>query len=535
MRYLISYDNALNAYDVHNVILVDSLPPEVEYISCSAGGTYDDFGHTVTWEIGTLVPGHEGQATVRVSVDDLAPVGTLIRNRVEIEAEETPTTQATDAITVCTDLIPIDLVKNEWIDSTCAVAGDTITYEISYENLNFAGLNGVVVTDYLPQETDFASSSPGGTYEPSTHTVTWEIGSLAGHESGSVGILATVNSGAVPGATIINRCEAVSDETPVVACQAVTPICPPYDYAPLNLAKTDGRDGVCVNPGGGMTYVISYDNNGNPEEVHDVVLVDNLSSRVTFLSATDGGVYSAIGHKVTWDLGTLPGASGGSVEAAVRVKDSTPPGVWINNTCQIVSTETGLTQTTLATKVCEPAGPVLFKVAVHVEAHDDRRTCSSNMPVLETCADIKYTSEAQVYSVDAFPVFFDLVEYQGVEYALSWCDSGTCYDAVFTSCSDFSIGDIEHSGDGIAQAWTSCHPGPCAVPGWAWIYADGPTTICVVGHPETWSVHLLDCASRMGNPEGSYCAGICGDLGDDPCATTDQRPTTWGDIKAIFK
>jgi hypothetical protein len=126
------------------------------------------------------------------------------------------------------------------------------------------------------------------------------------------------------------------------------------------------------------------------------------------------------------------------------------------------------------------------------------------------------------------------VEYQGVEYGLAWCDSGPCEGALFTSCSDLTIGDIVQSGDGISQAWFSCRSGP-AVPGWAWIYATGPSLVCLVPHPISYSLSVLGCSENLGTPMCTFCAGVYGKIGDDPCAPTNIQPTTWGGIKAIFR
>ena len=77
------------------------------------------------------------------------------------------------------------------------------------------------------------------------------------------------------------------------------------------------------------------------------------------------------------------------------------------------------------------------------------------MPEIAACEDIVTTSEA--WNVDVFPVFYDIEEYMGVEYGLFW-DPAAAYAVAFTSCSDFTIGDIAQPMDGISQTWTSCQP-----------------------------------------------------------------------------
>jgi uncharacterized repeat protein (TIGR01451 family) len=526
--YTLAYDNASNTYDAHGVVLTDFLPDRVEYVSSSGGGVYDEFGHEVVWDLGTLTSGGAGQAEVAVRVDDAVPGGAEMCNHAEITCSETPTTEVTDCIHACADLMSIYLSKIGLTEAPCADRGDTITYEIDYENPNAAELEGVFLTDYLPNETEFVGASSGGVYQSSDHTVAWQIGSLAAGQAGALEIVTLVKPDAIPGTTITNRCEATADGTLPSSAEAATDLCP---LAPLNLAKTDGRDGQCVSRGTRMTYVITYDNLANSEHVDAVVLTDYLSSRLDFRSATGGGVYEAAGHKVVWDIGILPAGASDTVRLAVEVRYTASPGSNISNRCEIAGTGTGVTEATSSVMVCEP-GDFQFKVAVHVMEHDAHRTCASGLPAITACRDINTTLEA--YSLDAFPVFFDMTEYLGLEYGLAWCDSGPCEDALFTSCSDLAIGDIEQSGDGISQTWFSCQSGP-AVPGWAWIYASGPSLVCTVPHPVSFSLSVLGCSEDLGTPMCNFCAGVYGEIGDDPCQPTSVQPTSWGAIKAMFR
>jgi hypothetical protein len=169
-----------------------------------------------------------------------------------------------------------------------------------------------------------------------------------------------------------------------------------------------------------------------------------------------------------------------------------------------------------------------FKVAIHVEPHTSR-TCTKSFPVIAGCGDIR-TTEASI-DVDAFPVYFDLTEYQGAEYGMAWQGMYSC---AFTGCSDLSIGGIEWPGDGVSHAWTTCQMGPVAVPGWGWIYDYG--MVSVVPHPETCEISYGDCGGIIvAGPRCNFVAGIGGWFGDDPCEPTATKPASWGSIKAMFK
>lgn len=76
------------------------------------------------------------------------------------------------------------------VDKTFAYPGDTITYTISYRNYSKQGATGVVITDNLPANLTYISSTGGGSASGST--VTWNIGNVTGFVSG--GLAATMGS-----------------------------------------------------------------------------------------------------------------------------------------------------------------------------------------------------------------------------------------------------------------------------------------------------------------------------------------------------
>jgi len=172
------------------------------------------------------------------------------------------------------------------------------------------------------------------------------------------------------------------------------------------------------------------------------------------------------------------------------------------------------------------------KIAVHVMTHNAKLSCSSSFPNLSDCDDIVYTVESQ--DVDCFPVFFDLSEFLGCEYGMSWPGA---YSAAFTSCSDLTIGGIVDPGDGVAHTWTECQNEDIAIPGWAWIYEPDSATVCIVQHPLSFGIRVLDCSEGLDGPKyDPYCAGIAGDDGDDPCGyPTVTKNSTWGSVKSIFR
>ena len=102
ITYTICYDNTANAYEVHNVTLVDTLPAEESFVSASGGGIYDAVNHTVIWNIGTL-PARASQrcVTLNVTVKPGTSPGTTITNYCTIDSDETNATTVTEQTDVC--------------------------------------------------------------------------------------------------------------------------------------------------------------------------------------------------------------------------------------------------------------------------------------------------------------------------------------------------------------------------------------------------------------------------------------------------
>ena len=176
------------------------------------------------------------------------------------------------------------------------------------------------------------------------------------------------------------------------------------------------------------------------------------------------------------------------------------------------------------------------KVAVHVLPFDCHRACARNFPVLENPCDIIATIK-NCGDIDFFPVFFDLVEYQGVEYGVEWPGSYSC---AYTICSYTHIGEIVWPGDGTSQCWQGCMSGPMVIPGWGWITVDEPGEVCIVPHPQSGGILVGGCGP--GCPEldtltTTYCAGVCAVDGEHPCKPGGQpiAATTWNSIKYIFR
>jgi hypothetical protein len=170
------------------------------------------------------------------------------------------------------------------------------------------------------------------------------------------------------------------------------------------------------------------------------------------------------------------------------------------------------------------------KAAVHVRPHSAKLGCDYG--TINTCDDLIVTEPG--HDVDVFPVFFDLNEFLGCEYGMWWPD--WTYSGAFSNCADLVIGDIIWPGDGASHTWLTCQTGLwVCVPSYIWLYADGPGMVCVVPHPVGGAIRVLDCAEGLDEPFATFCAGVYGVIGDDPCPPVGTSLGTWGEIKGVFE
>ncbi|OGL41881.1 MAG: hypothetical protein A2161_20485 [Candidatus Schekmanbacteria bacterium RBG_13_48_7] len=68
MDYIIEYGN-FGSIPAENIIIVQHLPDEVDYVTSSDGGIYIFEAHQILWKLGTIAPGSKGYLSSKVTVD----------------------------------------------------------------------------------------------------------------------------------------------------------------------------------------------------------------------------------------------------------------------------------------------------------------------------------------------------------------------------------------------------------------------------------------------------------------------------------
>ena len=146
----------------------------------------------------------------------------------------------------------LHLSKSDGISQgECVVSGESLTYTICYDNPNSYAVDNVILTDKLPDNASFISVPEGssGGYDASTHSVTWNIGSLDAETTEEcVDLTIKTNNTALPGTVLTNQVtiDSSNEESPSVVDEPTvieedTGICPVAVYV-------DIKPGGCPTP-----------------------------------------------------------------------------------------------------------------------------------------------------------------------------------------------------------------------------------------------------------------------------------------------
>ncbi|NOZ73086.1 MAG: DUF11 domain-containing protein [Chloroflexi bacterium] len=282
-----------------NVILKDTLPSHVTFVSATNGG--NESGGVVTWMLGTLNPGDSGTVQVTVRVDTPLVNGTYLRNGITIMDDDGITVTDVEDTRVHSSY-EFTLSKSGSVDPV--TAGNELEYTINYEVTGNAPATEVVIEDVLPANTTFVSASNGGVQ--SGGSVIWNLGTLLPPTSGSVTLVVEVDKSLPTGATITNNVTITGKEGFAASASTATGV---IGIPVLELTKTASTAGPVIL-GDTYSYELCYQNAGG-ETANDVVMVDDLPTNVDYVDGTAAGaVYDAANHRLSWSIGTLvPGAN----------------------------------------------------------------------------------------------------------------------------------------------------------------------------------------------------------------------------------
>lgn len=139
-----------------NTIVIDTLHPMMKFVSATGGGVYQPASHRVLWALGVLDSLSERIFDVKVVFLDTLKNSTQLINRASVTTDQT--TPILDSVLTLLYLQP---EMKFWKTSNIhdAAPGDTIVYSIRMRNPSGSLADSVVVTDNLPSQLEYLSSS----------------------------------------------------------------------------------------------------------------------------------------------------------------------------------------------------------------------------------------------------------------------------------------------------------------------------------------------------------------------------------------
>ena len=338
LRYRFTYGNS--SPNGVSASLQLPLPTGTSFVSASNGGSLA--GNTVTWNLGTLPAGSNGQQEVLLQVDPAAASGTPIvaapnlldtstlRSYARATRTSTVTTAAQSPIQMAVAASPDPIVP-----------GLPVTYTLTTTNTGATAVNNVTVYAIVPQNTTSSLGDAHGYYSYSCTSsssclpgefIYWSIGTLPGGGSASVQYAATVDPSSPPrNGTVVHQLAYVTsaaNEAAVVQDTAVS------STPTMAVAISDSPN--LVGPGSNLTYTLTYGNRSTSAQSPTLQFV--IPSGTNLVSAT--GTPTTSGNLLIWNLGSVIAGGVGQQQVTVGIPSGATGGTPVTTEATLYKTGT---------------------------------------------------------------------------------------------------------------------------------------------------------------------------------------------------
>jgi uncharacterized repeat protein (TIGR01451 family) len=313
--------------DASGVVITDSLPAQVSYLSSVPGSPDCSLSDGVlTCAIGSLEAHGSRQVVILAAVDGQAS-GTITDTAGVTSSTSDPDPQNNTAQVKTTVISPTSLEADLLIgvdsNPNPVEAGQSITYTLAITNSGPSDAAGVIVTNTLPAQVSFLSSSPGSPVcTHSGSSVACHLGQLNALASQKVIIVAVVDgqaSGAITNIARVSSTSSDPDQQNNSAQVTTTVINPTSPQADL-LIGVDSTPNP-VEAGQPITFTLSITNNG-PSDAAGVLITNTLPAQVSFLSSSPASpLCNHSGSLITCNFGQLNAHNSQQVTVMATVSD----------------------------------------------------------------------------------------------------------------------------------------------------------------------------------------------------------------------
>jgi uncharacterized repeat protein (TIGR01451 family) len=349
MQYVITVQN-LGPSVADGVVRTDTLPGGVGFVSATGTPGPNLSGNVVSWSPISLAAG----ASVTDTVTITAPAAGVLNNIAAVVSSVADPVAGNNKATVATTINPADLALTKSGPAT-ALAGETVTYDLSLANQGPGRALGITVSDTLPAGTALDSAATSAGFTRSGNVLSWTVASVDPGPTISYTVVVTapatgtfVNAAAVTAATTDPD---ASDNHPTVSTTVLQPDLAVTKTGPAAAGASDT-----------LVYTITVTNTGTVAATN-VVVSDTLPGNATFVDAT--GTYTPSGTTLTWD--TVPSlANGASIAHTVRVVAPALGGTVVNVAAATSSTaesSTANNASSVTTTVASPTADLVVTKA----------------------------------------------------------------------------------------------------------------------------------------------------------------------------
>ncbi|MGE5410715.1 MAG: hypothetical protein ACM3MI_07125, partial [Clostridiales bacterium] len=190
--YKIYAFNSNDAYPAKNMVVKETYPPNVTFISATPA---PDPGFNNQWSLGNLDYGLAAAKTINITVrvNPLNNCNGTMTNTVSASYDDYDTFNPPSASVVTTIKSYPDLVitKTAQTPSSPSKIGETITYTINYQNAGTCDAPNSQIRELFDDEHTNIISAGGGTQ--SGNVITWNLGLLTPGQSGTITYTALID------------------------------------------------------------------------------------------------------------------------------------------------------------------------------------------------------------------------------------------------------------------------------------------------------------------------------------------------------
>ena len=273
VEYTITLSNN-GVVDAKQVVVVDTLDEGLTFVSASDNGVWNPFKRTVTWTVDLA----KGESKVFTVIATVSAYGNI------------PNTVSVGDKSSSVNIAVPEIIPGKTVDVENPNFGDTVTYTVVVTNNGVVDAKQVVVRDILDKGLKFVKATGEYTFDEDSRTVTWIV-DLAKGESQTFYVTAVAEAYGV-----LTNDVTVGDNT--VSADVVVPEINPDKTA--NITNPNFGDKV--------DYTVTVTNDGIGD-ANNVVIVDRLGEGLTFVSASDNGVWDPVKRTVTWIVDLAKGES----------------------------------------------------------------------------------------------------------------------------------------------------------------------------------------------------------------------------------